>query len=110
MLNTIKSFFRIDGLLDKVFLGLLTLNSVAVYYYGYALDCWQKNCGGLSGVTFWIAANLALFLAHFGFWMRNESDEFSHIPLFRVVCVTLSLVMHLTIFFVLVPDMKEVRG
>lgn len=105
-MTAIRRVFCIDGWLNKAFLGLFVLNFVTSYYYALALDCTRNNCGGLSGATFWFAMNLALALAHFSFWVRNESDEFSRFVLFRIFCVLLSLAMHLTIFFLLIPDMR----
>lgn len=104
IISAIKRFFRADGLLNKTFLGLFIANGVVSYYNALVLNCSIKNCGGLSGVKFWFAINLALFLAHFCFWVRGESEEFSRFFLFRAFCVTLSFIGHLTIFFVIVPD------
>ena len=104
IISATVSFFRVDGLLNKIFLGLLISNGVVSYYNALALNCSIKNCGGFSGATFWFAINLALFIAHFCFWVRSESEEFSRFFLFRAFCVALSVSVHLTIFFVLVPD------
>ena len=105
IISAIKSFFRFDGTLNRTFLGLFFLNGVVAYYHALALDCSSKNCGGLSGVSFWFAINFFLLLAHFLFWMRNESPEFSKYFLFRAFCVVSSLVTYLMIFFVFIPDM-----
>ena len=105
-MTAIRRVFCIDGWLNKLFVGLFALNGFTSYYYALALDCTSRNCGGASGATFWFALNLALVLAHFSFWVRNESDEFSRYFVFRVVCVSLSLAMHLTIFFLFIPGMR----
>ena len=104
ILSAIKSFFRFDGMLNRAFLGLLLLNGVVAYFHALVLGCSSKNCGGLSGVSFWFAINFALLLSHSVFWIRNESEEFSKFFLFRAFCVILALVGHLTIFFVIIPD------
>lgn len=104
LISAIKSFFRIDSVLDKVFLGLFILSAVAMYYSGIAWDCSYKNCGGLSGGAFWFAVNLMLLTNHFVFWVRNESEELSKFYLFRVFCVLLAFVGYLTALFVLIPD------
>ena len=102
--SAIKSFFRVEGPLDKAFLGFFLLTGVFAYYHALVQDCSSKNCGGFSGVSFWFAINFFLLLAHFVFWMRNGSKEFSRFFLFRAFCVVLSLVMYLTIIFGLIPD------
>ena len=107
IISAIKSFFRLDGTLNRTFLGFFLLTGVVAYYHALVLDCSSKNCGGLSGVSFWFAINFFLLLSHFVFWMRNESEEFSKFFLFRALCVVLSLVMYVTIFFVLIPDMSN---
>jgi len=109
IISALNNFFRLDGLLNISFFGFFILNGLVSNYYGVVLDCSNKNCGGYSGAKFWLAINFILILVHFVFWVRNHSDEFSRFFLFRAFCVVVSLAGHLTIFFLLVPDMAVAR-
>lgn len=110
MISVIKSYFRADSLLSKIFLGAFVFNGAIAYYYGFAWDCSHRICGGVSGVKFWFAINLWLFLNHFCFWVRDESEEFSRFFPFRAFCVMLFFFGHLVFSLALLSLMQNPSG
>ena len=103
----LKSFFNPDNTLSKIFLGAFVVNWVLFFYYGIMWECTYRNCGGVTGIQFWVVANLAPLLSHFCFWVRNESEELSRFIIFRTFCVGLSMVGHVVLILCVLNLMKK---